>query len=91
MHYIEFFLQMDASSSGQRKLVEVFIDTDSESESHTSSEIGVASDCASTEETLTAEEVGVVGEEGVADDGESMYMCMQLPVHDCASCRCPVP
>lgn len=53
------------SSSTQRKLVEVFIDTDSESESHTSSEIAAASDGASTEETLTAEEVGV------ADDGET--------------------
>ena len=69
---------MDTSNS-QRKLVEVFIDTDSESESHTSSEIGVASDeigvasdDGSTEETLAGEEVGVAGdEEGVADDGES--------------------
>lgn len=50
---------MDAAA--KRKLVEVFIDTDSESESHTSSEMVVVSD--QTEGTPpTDEEVGVVSE-----------------------------
>ena len=46
----------------ERKLVEVFIDTDSDSESHTSSEVAVGSDndMADTEDTY--EEVGVVSE-----------------------------
>lgn len=52
---------MDAA---KRKLVEVFIDTDSESESHTSSEMASASFDAGEDQTGTAEgEVGVVSDE----------------------------
>lgn len=54
----------------KRKLVEVFIDTDSESESHTSSEV-VVSDDAEEDGTGTANEgVGAVGVEGVGGEDD---------------------
>lgn len=59
------------ADAAKRKLVEVFIDTDSESESHTSSEMEVATVSDDVAGTLTAEEVGVVSEgEGPREDME---------------------
>lgn len=65
-----------SNSSSSRKLVEVFIDTDSESESYTSSEEAVASDNAETEETVTAEEVASEREHFLEIMGPSSPVCI---------------